>query len=88
MKILHLVCSCMAKIKANYVHRKELAKPTQEDELKVCFGAVRRKLDFSKRKTAKILLLNVKLSSVLAMVAVKFNFHTVNQAVRKLLHNT
>ena len=55
----------MAKIKANYVHRKELAKPTQEDELKVCSGAVRRKLDFSKRKTAKILLLNVKLSSVL-----------------------
>ena len=55
----------MAKIKANYVHRKELAKPTQEDELKVCFGAVRSKLDFSKRKTAKILLLNVKLSSVL-----------------------
>lgn len=65
MKILHLVCSCMAKIKANYVHRKELAKPTQEDELKVRFGAVRHKLDFSKRKTAKILLLNVKLSSVL-----------------------
>jgi len=65
MKILHLVCSCMTKIKANYVHRKELAKPTQEDELKVCFGAVRLKLDFSKRKTAKILLLNVKLSSVL-----------------------
>lgn len=65
MKILHLVCSCMAKIKANYVHRKEFAKPTKVHELKALVSAVRHSLDFSKQKTAKILLFNGKLSSIL-----------------------